>query len=1198
MPILFKVEDSAGAHVSQFAYNDSRDRLGEPSAFGIVFRGYEVDGEGQPLSPPGSWVIKESNSRDHFERFRAEYGVMRALAQETNALVGKVMTPDPVYLLRRIDHDLPGIAMPFYPQKLRDLLVQWDERKLVSSMIDYADVIRALNRVGYICTDRKADDLRWHDDRLMVIDWNVLRPYDASAVQAEIALTVRVWYLLLTGYEPTVRLNPFNDDEWQTFGGHQAGGRISIGLRLVLTYALAGRYPSIDSFRDALANWHNEWLCAPVSQLDQASVTNAFQSQFGVGGRKAQAALSDLKWRMNAGSETERSARLNDLQNNPDELEDIRDKLEEAANKVLSSAQYGNAYELINSLYANNDLQAAAIYRWKLLLQSIRSELVERTQREELRNRHLNRLVEGLRRLARPVQDDERDEALLPLTQVADDFARARVLLGAAGEGVSLIANESRLRALLLDVARSQKENPNAPVYANLSEALNLLKSLPYAVHVLDAAPLEQELEELQTAEAIREGVERDIQTVQEIAVATLQNWRAPAPAPNFTDMLRQIEKIEQGLTQHQIEREQFIRATLPYRHLARYLPEAGERSPNEEAIEVQEILARLPRGVRDAFAPALKSVVAYVTERYVTRIEADLDKGTSNALADAHEHLKALTDPKLASLLTDEMNARLKHARTRLESYQQLVELIRKQHPPAEIVQFARENNISLLTPLVQNQLSQALKEANESRALLGDEFNRLHQEVLSKMQGSIEQIEARAQQEQRALEAMRADVQRQVDERAQALEARIATQGAELQHRVDERIAAVERTARSLRVPLIAVFVLLGGLLLALIAGIVFTNNSVSEQTNALRNQLIELTQGQGALASSLEDNFILQTESAIQVTLEAQRAQADARLTATAAHVSVMSTVQAMIDQAIPSQVPPQAFGDALAEATVEALVSETMPEQSIDTVGESTALIDSTQVTLEATSTPEVIPPTDAPAVLPTDMPTLSPTNTVLPILIDRSGETLDSALLTPDERAQLDALVGADATGFYLVRFGVDEDGNIQNFITPSDDSELNRLYARLRRSILGAKNAQYPMTALIVELAVRETESGAIVYAATQLENRYAGNPPNSLIVFLPNRLGESYYPYPETPDAPATELRLVQVDAALIAAAPAEVTLKEGEVIAAFVSDGKLERIFAGVNSEVFALLTPVEAHLLDVIDVSVPETEATEQS
>jgi len=265
MPYVFKVIESAGIPVNHFAYSGLDVRMADPSAFGHVFRGIQTDANGNP-EIPGDWVIKESSSQDHFDRFQNEFAVMRDLAAKTRDLRGIPFSPFPVYFLQRLDTELPGIAMPLYPITIRDVIENWDEQQIVACMIDYLDMLRALHEIGYICTDRKVDDLRWHEESLVVIDWNVLRTFEEASIQAEIGLTVRLWYLLLTGYEPTNRLNPFNDDEWQPFNASREGGRIRIGLRLILVHALLEHYATVDDLRSALVDWRTSWLAS--TQLD------------------------------------------------------------------------------------------------------------------------------------------------------------------------------------------------------------------------------------------------------------------------------------------------------------------------------------------------------------------------------------------------------------------------------------------------------------------------------------------------------------------------------------------------------------------------------------------------------------------------------------------------------------------------------------------------------------------------------------------------------------------------------------------------------------------------------------------------------------------------------------------------------------------------------------------------------------------
>jgi serine/threonine protein kinase len=110
------------------------------------------------------------------------------------------------------------------------------ERFLIEVATQYADLLAVLHQAGYICRDRKPDDLYWDENkkRLIVLDWNVVAPKDEAEnnIGVDFYTFGSLWYQFLTGRYPSSDMGVLDDDAWSG---------ISIAFRYSLSRLLSKR---------------------------------------------------------------------------------------------------------------------------------------------------------------------------------------------------------------------------------------------------------------------------------------------------------------------------------------------------------------------------------------------------------------------------------------------------------------------------------------------------------------------------------------------------------------------------------------------------------------------------------------------------------------------------------------------------------------------------------------------------------------------------------------------------------------------------------------------------------------------------------------------------------------------------------------------------------------------------------------------
>jgi hypothetical protein len=202
------------------------------------------------------------------KRFKEEYDVLTSLA-------GQLDDPLPVSHVWWGENENTGaevLILEYAPPELfgqvRELSGLTREELALQAAAQYARLLEALHELprsdggiekGYTCADRKPRDLRWRapelgsfeSGRLMVLDWNVVRPKNEKGVRDDVYLFGSLWYQLLT--DRYARSDPpvLDDQLWTT-----GDVSVSIGLRYLLARALAAnpnrRYTDASKLAEAI----------------------------------------------------------------------------------------------------------------------------------------------------------------------------------------------------------------------------------------------------------------------------------------------------------------------------------------------------------------------------------------------------------------------------------------------------------------------------------------------------------------------------------------------------------------------------------------------------------------------------------------------------------------------------------------------------------------------------------------------------------------------------------------------------------------------------------------------------------------------------------------------------------------------------------------------------------------------------------
>lgn len=724
MPVFKVIQGDDAGSARYFAYQGGQARLGEPTPFTVESLAVESDDRGQPVGVV-QWVIKESASGDQRERFTREYDRLCDLAEETARLTGgPVFTPQPVYLLERLDTGAAALALPYYSRTMHDVAATIDEARLVTQIMNYAMATLALHQVdgGSVCLLREPDDLRWRDDRIMIVAWEGIRPLTDASVAAELPLLGRVWYRVLTGHEAPLVPNPWHDVEWQRTTGTAApdrieGGVISIGLRLLLTRALRGGFESLEQVKMALQSWQDQFLKTsrapnPQSAMQQEQV----QADFGLSSRQTRVLLHDLVWRASPteGNWQVRAEALDSLLRQPDELATVQASFE-TLTTAIRSGRYDTAHATLDTLTTDRPVEQLALARWTRLLAALESPELAANQKNYLQ-RESAALVDAVRRLQQPIDADRAAESLTRLEDAVAHLAKVTDFLDGtvARKHLLTLLREAEMRAALL-AASAAYQAGDRPTYSRaLSQARDASVDVPGVDVVLDGFDLGEQLGAAQRVSQARQKVETQVQEVLTVLVRLLQDDVPPSELAQVRSMLNRIES-ELTLTD-QRALEAFVSATRPYARLLDYLDTAPTAAPDEAARDADDLRRLLSADIWGLVSDRVTRTVRDRADETLRQVERALDAGSAESLRAADRLLPTVAAESVKAYLDEPLCERVRQAETRLASQHEFFDWFANHFQSArdlEIVERARANAVPLFGETVRPHVEKAIRAA-----------------------------------------------------------------------------------------------------------------------------------------------------------------------------------------------------------------------------------------------------------------------------------------------------------------------------------------------------------------------------------------------------------------------------------------------------------------------------------------------------
>jgi len=1081
MPLFEVIKQTPDDKAEYFAFDEPGTPIGSPSAFGIVYEGYRADRYGSRLDGE-QWVVKVSNSADHRQRFEEEYDVLVGIVEGTKRNVNEIHSPNPVYLLRRKDDNRPAIAMPRYTKHVRDLIKGWNEIQIVEQLYRYVAVIQALNGLGYICTDRKPDDLFWEKNELVVIDWNVLRPFsDAQYRQAEISLIGRIWYVLLTGYEPGLSLNPYVDKEWKYFSDSdsQSIGQISMGLRLILSDILTGnRYKNVNDILSTLKMWSG-WLNDNNLSLNSKILTKRLQIDLGLlSDKKAQLILADLVWRTqrDAGARSMRGELQDQILQQSDDLEDIQGRLDEIARAVKSSS-IDEAQRLLGGLPTLNDAQTVALKRWELLIHSLNSpELDFRLRGDLLRN--CGSLSDGIRRLQISLDADS-DDALIARTRdlptlqgVESTFDKVLVPLAHdtnAYKNLIILQYEADMR-MLLNVRQGNETEQKQNYVDRLLTIDRLRSNIPYASDLLKALNphLEIEIKVAKRKQEANHQIEAAVNQVDEAVKKLVAAWK---PLETQPDLMRQVSTAFRRSEADVFELgrdavNDFENRVIPQRALIGKLPFLNQKSYElKEASEtINQIRKFFENSVDQSILNKLDNLLGVKIDEALAKLKVEVESGDINFV-----HLRVMRNQVDAlksyeTRLNNSQRSDFVDLKSRVDEFEKFVD--RLSEPSAkstDVLRAAKDRKISLNNAILAPHLERVIKDsvdlAPDLKQEIEDDRKKLKQDMS-------------AQQKNYELQTNRVnEIIATVD---QKIDSKVTAQGNQFASKQGFRLSTI----------LLAVLALIG-----LVLGILGIVSNSQTQTALQQQQELNTQQAiVAATSDSLTAVAVVSTSTAQAVSMQAtidslvaaqsQNQQDNAAATTAADQANIQATQTAAVEAA-QSAVPnitdgaavtnPNPNGEAtqpVDAATTVAVAANLTTDQTAETSADAsaepqalgeTATVEATEATMEASAevtpdaTDELTPEASAEATIETPPTPVAPAQEPLHVdvlalsKIQLTQKEQEDVLKTLKNTSTLDfvlryKVVNGEAQGVFPLEPNSDFYSHIVNTINPALDN--------------------------------------------------------------------------------------------------------------------------------------------------------------
>lgn len=740
MPIVFRVLESAGPSESFFAYTGAEDQIGEPSVYGTVYRSYRSRESGESVSAGDRWIVKESKSVDYRKDFKFEYDVLRDLAQASEQQNGRAFSPSPVYLLERVDTGIPALAMPFYGEEVEREIYSWSQIELLSVMRDYVSLLIALKRVGqgYACTDRKQDDLRWHQGHLVVIDWNLLRDATPQYIQTEISIFGRLWYSMLTGRVPTATLNAFDDGHWQPVNTTDSPliRDLLLGTRLIITRAVHSFYKSLDALELAIKTWM-DYVSAPPQTTDM------LQMNLQVSAPKAKALFVDLNpYHLSPDDfQAERRVALATATTDEDPLGNIQAALTNVGD-YFSRGDFQSALAALGQISFENAVQRAAGERWRLLLSAAGdADAGERQDARQLAE-NWRRALDNL--LNRPWKENIH-AAEEPLARAEDAYRdSAKRFRGPLQTALLTLANEAKLRIEMLRVEQAMQRGARA---VEALQAVDELKQIiPYAELIMTDFDLAARLSESRQYTETSNQLNVQVSTARTAILNWLQQWDT-AEAMSSYDVLEAVKGVEQaagsisGAAGHDVASR-----VLVYRQIVTALPTLREKPPIELVQFASAQRSRLDSEVAAVLDAQINRLIREQSQKVANRAEQTvrgIEQPTSENVVSAIEvaniygQVTEFLTPEIAKRLSDEIRSKLNICLYRLESQNDFFLSLTNPIAPDtfDVLAQAQQAKVSIYHPAVWDYTKKALEASKNRQSSLTREYlqkaEELHDEV-----------------------------------------------------------------------------------------------------------------------------------------------------------------------------------------------------------------------------------------------------------------------------------------------------------------------------------------------------------------------------------------------------------------------------------------------------------------------------------
>lgn len=860
-----------------FAYEEA-NRVGNPSAFGMVYSGYRAYADGAP-SAGGEWAIKVARDSGQQIRFEREYQILAALHHETHSQFQISGSPYPVYLLTDVEgRNLPAIAMPFYRHTVNDEIPTWlaqgSEAGLLDAMIAYAQMLSALkdvtlpgeNAQGYVCLDRKPDDLRWEEQHLVVIDWNVIRPANDANIRTEISLFARTWYVLLTGFEITPSLNPYDDDEWKLaptrLTGTPVNQPISVGLRAILGAANAGVYQSMDELRSDLEHWRGE--------LQSAEFQQAFP-YLSLSPERVNAIRADLEWRRYDGARAweDRTAALHTAQAQAEDLADLRPALGEIERMFLEGNDDG-ADERIKAARPTNALQRVALARWAQVVSAYRGGGISSEQRSLLRDQR-RAIAQVIKRLERPLVADHAAEVEFSLSAATDVLEKFIPILpknAPATSALLALAYEVSLRSFWHEAQRGTKRREA------LDNAALARSRVPYAADLLEGVDLDAALEQAHAAQKLAQTLKEHVDAARQAVIG----WMRPVlsggtPTDSITVMRQTWTETQDTIreTSEDLARE-FGNRLQPFNRVLDtldWLPSASLDAAGT-AYNGEQLVAAVADDAE--LSGAVKHVVAAIVTRKAEAEFRDADNRIARlrkadgagAFYDAYRVMARLDHSDVTAWLPAGLSQRIRGRFAELGPLQQFYKSfeIERGRTAFEILAYAQSLGLSLDHPPLLDYIPEALTDGakltdvmqtriDEAEGRQSKQIKQLDERLTGQLNGSVSRMTTLASDVQVARKQIEAE--QGAKAAAEQLQGRISPLETQIKTLAETEIPALQAwrttTEKSLSeqsggarrlMPLIvgALIVAIGGALIGIVGIIIGSqahNNVQAAETRA---------------------------------------------------------------------------------------------------------------------------------------------------------------------------------------------------------------------------------------------------------------------------------------------------------------------------------------------------------------------------